>query len=640
MIAESLKLPNSDKALTPYGAFIPAAKDFFTITSWRRVAIMPVLVIVWLASLLTVSAKGPAIMLPQDHALDLSGYDAKLVYENDFSRPQKVVYEENLIERQADGVWRRMAKPAPDAEWIAEGKGGCVVRDGKLWVAPTAFDVSGHPTPGARSHMVVWNQQVFPADFLLEFDMNPGGSTNGLALVFICATGTNGQDIFDLSMPVRRGEYAMYHASAHALANYSDSYWSRNKVPLGEGESNRLRKNPLGNIVAEGSSLTTGPTDITHHIRILKVGAHLAVEINGKVVNEWNDPAESLGAGRIGLRSMDGVTTIAYSNFKVWQLNPHSSDSSTSTLSVERFPQNPIIRPGMLPLHDGDDINGPSLIRVPSWIQNRLGNYYLYFAHHAGKYIRLAYADKLEGPWKIYTPGVLALADAPGCKGHIASPDVLVDEQQHALRMYFHGPAQEGGGQKTFLALSSDGLHFQASATGLGWPYFRVFQWQDSWYAVAKAGLLYHSPDGLTPFEAGQFLLPGSHQLGSDEVGARHVALHRVGDKLWVYYTNIGDMPERIFRSEIQLTTDWHSWKTLPAQEVLRPQTDYEGANLPLKKSHGGEVATKENALRDPAIFTDTDGRVYLLYAVAGEQGIAIAELKDGPSNITLKNSR
>jgi beta-xylosidase len=35
----------------------------------------------------------------------------------------------------------------------------------------------------------------------------------------------------------------------------------------------------------------------------------------------------------------------------------------------------------------------------------------------------------------------------------------------------------------------------------------------------------------------------------------------------------------------------------------------------------------RENALRDPAIFEDTDGRVYLLYSVAGESGIGIAEL-------------
>ena len=34
----------------------------------------------------------------------------------------------------------------------------------------------------------------------------------------------------------------------------------------------------------------------------------------------------------------------------------------------------------------------------------------------------------------------------------------------------------------------------------------------------------------------------------------------------------------------------------------------------------------KVNQLRDPAIFED-DGRIFLLYAVAGEAGIAIAEV-------------
>jgi len=100
------------------------------------------------------------------------------------------------------------------------------------------------------------------------------------------------------------------------------------------------------------------------------------------------------------------------------------SGLGADNIEVRRFDQNPIVRPEMLPGRDGDNINGPSLILVPSWITNRLGNYYLYFAHHSGKYIRLAFADRLEGPWRIYVPGTLALAEAGGCKGHIASPDV------------------------------------------------------------------------------------------------------------------------------------------------------------------------------------------------------------------------
>jgi Domain of unknown function (DUF1961) len=216
-------------------------------------------------------------------------------------------------------VWRRKARPAPDVEWIAEGLGGVEVRDGRLVVAPSPFDASGKSRPGStgrRSHMVVWNHRIFPADFLLEFEMSPCGSTNGLTIVFFCAAGRNGEDIFDLSLPPRRAEYQAYHSGA--VANYTDSYWSRNNET--ESLTNRLRKNPGFKQVSEGPSLTTGPTDVTHRLRILKIGARIEVEVNGKVIIKWDDPERPHGAGRIGLRSMEGVTKIAYDNFKVWQV--------------------------------------------------------------------------------------------------------------------------------------------------------------------------------------------------------------------------------------------------------------------------------------------------------------------------------
>ena len=256
----------------------------------------------------------------QNVQLDLSGYDLRSVYENDFSKSQKITREEDLIE-QSDGVWRRKSKPPNDAEWIAEGWGGAEVRNGKLFVAPSPFDPSGRPLPvdaARRSHMVIWNQRIFPPDFLLEIEMNPCGSTNGLTIVFFCASGKNGEDIFDLTLPPRRADYQTYHSGV--VANYTDSYWSRNTEA--ESISNRLRKNPGFKQVAEGPSLTTGATDVTHRLRILKIGAHIEVEVNGRVIIKWDDPERSLAAGRIGLRSMEGVTMVAYDNFKVRQVIP------------------------------------------------------------------------------------------------------------------------------------------------------------------------------------------------------------------------------------------------------------------------------------------------------------------------------
>ena len=90
-----------------------------------------------------------------------------------------------------------------------------------------------------------------------------------------------------------------------------------------------------------------------------------------------------------------------------------------------RLKENPIIRPE-LSATIGKNINGPSLIRAAEWLEKPLGKYYLYFADHGGKFIRLAYADRLEGPWKIHEPGTLRLEET-ACKGHIASPDVHID---------------------------------------------------------------------------------------------------------------------------------------------------------------------------------------------------------------------
>lgn len=312
---------------------------------------------------------------------------------------------------------------------------------------------------------------------------------------------------------------------------------------------------------------------------------------------------------------------------------PLPADDAALFSVARRLPCSPIIRPAMLPGADGANINGPSLIRAPAWLPNPLGVYYLYFAHHGGKYIRLAYADRLEGPWKIYQPGTLQLKDAPGCAGHIASPDLHVDNIRQEIRMYFHGPAQAGGGQKSFVAVSKDGLRFKASAEALGQFYFRVFEWRDAWFAMAKGGWLYRSSDGLSDFVAGPNPLPGG--LDRDEnantPGPRHVALHRLGNELRVYYSNIGDAPERILRVRIPLAGDWKTWTASAPEEVLRPETEEEGAALPLRKSVAGAMKGRENALRDPGVFVDTDGRVYLLYSIAGEAGLGIAELLSPP---------
>lgn len=85
--------------------------------------------------------------------------------------------------------------------------------------------------------------------------------------------------------------------------------------------------------------------------------------------------------------------------------------AQTTSIRVTRLGEGPIIHAGLDP-SIGDNIQGPSLIKVPSWVHKPLGKYYLYFADHKGSYIRLAYADDLIGPWQIHVPGSLQIADS------------------------------------------------------------------------------------------------------------------------------------------------------------------------------------------------------------------------------------
>ena len=290
-------------------------------------------------------------------------------------------------------------------------------------------------------------------------------------------------------------------------------------------------------------------------------------------------------------------------------------------MRVERFPSNPIVRPDM-DARMGDNINGPSLIRVPDWVKNPLGRYYLYFAHHDGHHIRLAYADRLEGPWRTHEAGVLSLQQSRFA-GHVASPDVHVDHDLRRIRMYFHGSevpsGVPGADQYTRLALSSDGLHFEASTERLGRPYFRVFAWGGYTYALGMPGVFYRSRDGLTAFEQGPTLFASN---------MRHTALKLDGSILSVFYTDVGNDPESILLATIDLAPDWLQWKESKALTVLQPERDYEGVNAARGPSVRGLVHGPVCQLRDPAIYREDD-HTYLLYSVAGENGIAIAELKD-----------
>ena len=325
---------------------------------------------------------------------------------------------------------------------------------------------------------------------------------------------------------------------------------------------------------------------------------------------------------------------------------------ATDLVTVTRLGDGPIIHPELDP-SIGLNIQGPSVIRVPAWVEDPLGKYYLYFADHKGHYIRLAYSDVVTGPWKIHVPGTLSiensyfLTEQPAVSKeqrreyeayfasndehfphdrmidltvpHIASPDVHIDEVNQRIVMYYHG-LDKLASQVSRVAVSKDGISFAARPEILGRTYWRAFDWQGYRYGLAMPGQFYRSQNPLGNFVSGPLLFNPK---------MRHSAVMVRGDRLWVFWTQAGDAPEHIKLSTVQLTRDWKNWRQVDHGEVLRPEKSWEGANAPVMPSMRSTAYGTVNELRDPALLLD-DERIYLFYATAGESGIAVAELTLG----------
>ena len=284
----------------------------------------------------------------------------------------------------------------------------------------------------------------------------------------------------------------------------------------------------------------------------------------------------------------------------------------------------------------GNNINGPSLIKAPNWLPNCLGRYYLYFGHHFGQNIRMAFSNNLTGPWNIYKGGVLHLKETPftherpnakqpqwateegvdGLYPHIASPDVHINTREKSLEMFFHGLDHDGE-QRSLRALSNDGLTWWVQSQRIKQTYLRVFRYKNKKYALGWGGqILRQNSDGT--FELGPWSF--------GDKGHRHASALVQGDKLHVVWTRIGDAPEQILYSTIDISLSWRDWCATEGQVILKPKFDWEGANLPISNSTVGGLTKQEHALRDPFLFEQNE-EIYMLYAGGGETCIGIAKL-------------
>jgi len=250
-----------------------------------------------------------------DGRIDVSGFERECVFETDFDEELDVVHENDLFEGE-----KRIRLP-DGARWVLEGQGRAWTEDGRLHVKHA----------GPMNDTVLWNTQIFPGDFLLEFGFSPSDPEHGLTIINFCATGREGGGIFDLDQPKRDGQFPKYHSGG--IACYHTSYWATAPDGVGYRGTANLRKNPGHRLVAIGTDHIAGTGRGPHTVRLCKIGGTIQLETNGKLAVVWTDDGKTLGpvhgAGCIGLRQMRHTQAGSYTHFKVWRLTPKKTDATT-----------------------------------------------------------------------------------------------------------------------------------------------------------------------------------------------------------------------------------------------------------------------------------------------------------------------
>ena len=322
---------------------------------------------------------------------------------------------------------------------------------------------------------------------------------------------------------------------------------------------------------------------------------------------------------------------------------------------------------------DGKNINGPSVVKLPKWLPeekrvDKRAKYYLYFAHHHGKYIRMAWSEKITGPYHLvgdsplygkHANAALALDKIPPVLGevstgnHVASPVVIVDDERHEFKLYYHAPAQYKNkgrriNQVTFFATSPDGLQFHKNIAPvyLGIFYFSPFKVNNRWYAFTNRGELCEAPEG------GEIAVPKDFNAKKplwknwgrffektiadyckrndikEVIGVRHLSQVQKGNVLHVFFSSREDTPERLYHVCVDVSDeDCRNWKVGPVELVMSAEETWEGGQLTPKKSVDGYSPKPVNEIRDTFVYTE-NGRYYLFYCAGGERGIGVASLK------------
>lgn len=201
------------------------------------------------------------------------------------------------------------------SDWRLEGGGRMAVENGSLVLENRA---AAEPADVPGRHLVCWLDREMPADFLLEFSVQPRDRHDGLAIVFFNARGRDGVGVFDPALKPRDGSFPQYHSGD--IDNYHISYWAGSRGTV------HLRKNRGFVLCAEGRDLVApAPAAAFQTVQVIKRGGTIRLLVDGAESLAFEDDGKAHGPvhahpGWIGLRQMAHTGRCEYGFFRVFPL--------------------------------------------------------------------------------------------------------------------------------------------------------------------------------------------------------------------------------------------------------------------------------------------------------------------------------
>jgi|GEM_PF-967350 len=196
--------------------------------------------------------------------------------------------------------------------WSFEGKGSIVIgEDGRLRVT----EASG------SDGVMIWITQDFSDDFQLEYEVEIP-ETPGMNIVFVCAQGTEGEDILT-DLPPRTGNLQDY--TRNRIRSYHISYHCYSK----EGEHNsesKIRKNP-GHMQLAQAQNDPCQENRLYYIDVIKTGNRIRFYVDGKLIHDVRDKGgfgPAAMKGKIGFWShgLENRYTTIFDNIRIFKLIP------------------------------------------------------------------------------------------------------------------------------------------------------------------------------------------------------------------------------------------------------------------------------------------------------------------------------